>query len=362
MRLPSFRGALRRPCAALAILLGLGTPAFAQAPTDESNPDCRFANPVGRGQDPWIVRQGSSYYMVESRDDGISVYESPALTDPKRNEVRVWRAPETGWNRAHVWAPELHHLDGRWYIYYAAGAAGPPFVHQRSGVLESLDDDPQGPYLDRGMLATGDDMAPGAEAIWAIDLTVAHLDDRLYAVWSGWEKNAATDKTPQHLYIAPMSNPWTISGKRVRISSPVEEWERGTELDLNEGPTFLLRDGRTFVLYSTRESWLPDYRMGQLELREGGDPLDPASWIKSGPVFTGTDEVHGVGHASFTTSPDGTEDWIVYHAKTSETPGWERVVRLQPFGWSAEGSPVFGTPVPDGRPIPVPSGQCAPPH
>ena len=75
-------------------------------------------------------------------------------------------------------------------------------------------------------------------------------------------------------------------------------------------------------------------------------------------MFAGTDSVFGVGHASFTTSPDGREDWIAYHAKVSTTPGWNRVVRLQRFGWTADGAPDFGTPVPDSVPLPQPSGQC----
>jgi GH43 family beta-xylosidase len=365
---PTFKPRARLPrgaagIAALAVFAGLLTADCGQDPgtdADDAIPECTFVNPVASGQDPWVVRHEGSYYLVESKNRGIYVYESPKLTDPKQNEVRVWLAPETGWNRGHIWAPELHLIHGRWYIYYAAGAAGPPFIHQRSGVLESEGSDPQGPYVDRGMLYTGDDLATGRDAIWAIDLTVARLNGQLYAVWSGWKENSATDRTPQHLYIAPMSNPWTISGTRVRISSPTETWEDGPELDLNEGATFLLHGGRTFIVYSARESWLPDYRMGQLSLRDGADPLDPASWIKSGPVFAGYGEVYGVGHASFTTSPDSTEDWVVYHSKTAETPGWERVIRLQPFGWKPDGSPDFGTPVPSGEPIPMPSGACAP--
>jgi GH43 family beta-xylosidase len=210
------------------------------------------------------------------------------------------------------------------------------------------------------MLYTGDDVATGADPIWAIDLTVAHLNGQLYALWSGWKENAATDAAPQHLYLAPMSNPRTISGSRVRISSPIEAWEQGPELDLNEGPTFLLHAGQTFIVYSARESWLPDYRMGQLALQDGADPLEAGSWIKTGPVFTGSSDVHGVGHASFTISPDSAEDWVVYHSKTAETPGWKRVIRMQPFGWNPDGSPDFNRPVSSGVPIPAPSGQCTP--
>ena len=330
---------------------------------DPVEPDtrCTFTNPVTPGADPWVVKQGGFYYMVQSRDGGIYVSRSPKLTEAHTNGVRVWTPPDTGWNRTHVWAPEMHFIDGRWYIYYAAGRAGPPYIHQRSGVLQSVTDDAQGAYVDRGMLYTGDDVATRADPKWAIDVTVRSIRGQMYAVWSGWEQNAADDKTRQHLYIARMSNPWTISSNRVKISSPVESWERGTELDLQEGPQFLQRSAQDplFIIYSTRESWLQHYKLGQLRLRSAdADPMDPASWIKSGPVFSPTGEVFGVGHGSFTVSPDGTEDWHVYHAKTSAAPGWDRVIRMQKFTWNADGSPSFGDPVPSGRRIALPSGEC----
>ena len=320
---------------------------------------CTFTNPVMPGADPWIVRRGDTYYLVQSHGRAIWVYRSHDLTHPARDSVRIWSAPDTGWNRSNVWAPELHFIDGRWYVYYAAGRSGPPYLSQRAGALESATDDPQGAYVDRGMLYTGDSVATGAHAYWAIDLTVGRVNGQLYAFWSGWTGDAATDKTPQHLYAARMTNPYTVATNRARISSPTAAWERGTELDLQEGPELLAHDGATFLVYSTRESWLRAYRLGQLRLRAAGaDPLDSASWEKSGPVFEGTDTVFGVGHASFTTSPDGREDWIAYHAKVSTAPGWNRVVRLQRFGWKADGAPDFGTPVPDREPVPAPSGTC----
>lgn len=320
---------------------------------------CNFTNPIAVGADPWVIRKNDTYYAVESANGGIWVYRSASLTVPKQNGVRVWTPPDTGWNRLNVWAPELHPIAGKWYIYYAAGRSGPPFTQQRAGVLESVTADPQGEYLDRGMLYTGDSVASGAHNVWAIDLTIHTLGDQLYAVWSGWLDNATTDRTPQHLYMARMSNPWTISTNRVRISSPVADWERGTQLDLQEGPEFLEHAGRVFIIYSTRESWLPAYRLGQLTLRAPlTDPMNPDSIVKNGPVFTGTGSVYGAGHASFTTSPDGTEDWIVYHSKVAAAPGWNRVIRTQKFGWRPDGSPNFGTPTAPGESVRMPSGQC----
>lgn len=204
-------------------------------------------------------------------------------------------------------------------------------------------------------------MQTGADDKWAIDLTVARIGGQLVAIWSGWEHNTATDKTPQHLYAARMANPITIASNRTRISSPAAIWERGTKLGLQEGPSVLTRGGHTFIVYSTRESWLSTYRLGQLRLAApDADPTDAASRIKSsGPVFEGTDNIHGAGHASYTVSLDGTEDWMVYHAKSQLTPGWtDRVLRMQRFTWKPDGSPEFGVQVQTALPIAQPAGQC----
>jgi GH43 family beta-xylosidase len=317
-----------------------------------------FTNPIADGADPWVFKKDGLYYSCGSGNGGIYVSKSHKLTD-LGERVTVWKAPETGWNKGNIWAPEIHFFNGNWYIYYAAGEKpGSPFIHQRSGVLESETDDPFGPYIDKGMLYTGDNIQDPTSGKWAIDLTPFRMNGQLYAVWSGWIENADTDKTKQHLYIAKMSNPWTISSNRVKISSPTESWETGGPLDLNEGPEMLKKKEKAFIIYSCRESWLKDYRLGQLALADTLlNPMQPENWVKSGPVFEGTDEVLGVGHCSFTTSPDNTEDWIFYHSKKTTAPGWDRNIRLQKFTWSADGSPYFGTPVPAGVPIRVPSGQ-----
>lgn len=323
--------------------------------------DAYFTNPVGKGADPWVIKNKNSYYSifsVNNAKDGnfIAVSSSPALSKIGARK-KVWTAPEDAWNSQCLWAPELHRIGDKWYIYYTAGKSGPPYIFQRSGVLESLTSDPQGEYRDKGMLVTGSDPADFSATIWAIDLTVTNINNELYAVWSGWEKNSDTDKTSQHLYIAKMSSPWTISSERVKISSPVESWETGGPLNLNEGPQFLKHGKDVFIIYSTRESWTPEYRLGQLKLTRDSNPLLPSSWIKTGPVFQGDDKVLGTGHASFTTSPDGQEHWIFYHSKISKEPGWKRDLRLQQFFWDKDGNPVFKKPVPAGEKIKKPSGE-----
>jgi GH43 family beta-xylosidase len=189
-------------------------------------------------------------------------------------------------------------------------------------------------------------------------MTLLEHKGKLFAIWSGWIKQEITDATPQHLFISEMENQWTMKGKRVKLSSPVESWETGGSLNLNEGPEILKNGNKVFVVYSCRESWLVEYRLGMLELiNPEGSLLDPANWKKTGPIFQGNDTVFGVGHCSFVKSPDNTEDWIIYHSKKTTKPGWERDIRMQPFKWKADGTPDFGIAVPAGKPINVPSGE-----
>ena len=322
----------------------------------EPNLSQTFTNPLWRGADPWIVKHNGMYYTCKSAAGGIEVSESRFLTRKERSRT-VWYAPKEGWNRSFIWAPELHHINGKWYIYYAAGLnSDKPYIRQRTGVLEC--DTPMGAYKDMGQLYTGDDPQQRYENIWGIDMTVFTRRDKLYAVWSGWEHNSYTDAVQQNLYIAPMPTPTTI-GKRVLLSVPDQPWQMGDHFALEEGPAVIKHNGNIFIMFSTRGSWTIHYRMGQLRLKDANaDPLDPKSWIKSGPVFLGDGKnVFGVGHASFTTSPDDTEWWIYYHSKVDTVPGWNRVARLQKFTFDADGNPFFGSAVLPGVSIDRPSGE-----
>lgn len=317
--------------------------------------DTHFINPIGEGADPWVVRdQENNRYLwcFSEGNRAIAIHTGENLSDLGTRHI-VWQAPESGPCSRQVWAPELHQISGKWYIYFAASDG--ENKNHRAFVLESESNDPLGNYTLHGPLATADR--------WAIDMTPFPHAGKLYAIWSGWDE---PESDQQFLYIAPMKSPVELSGPRVRIASNDDyPWEftenAGKGRGLNEGPQILKNKGRIFMTYSCGASWLPTYKLGLLELT-GKDPLNPLSWVKSKrPVFNSTQETCGVGHSCFVPSPDGSEMWHVYHAKRDRKAGWRRGIHIQPMQFHDRSlMPRFGRPVAPFVPLKKPSGEPAP--
>lgn len=179
------------------------------------------------------------------------------------------------------------------------------------------------------------------------------------------------DAWPANLCITKMSSPTQVTSnitERAVISVPDQAWEKtpygrpyNDRLSTNEGPEQLVnpKTGQQFIIYSGGRSDNKNYCLGQLELI-GDDPMNPSDWKKNtqGCVFymNAKEDVYGVGHASFTTSPDGSEDWIVYHGMRDPLQGWSaRQIYTQKFTWNDDGTPNF--PRPGIGPYKVPSGQ-----
>ncbi len=332
-----------------------------------------FVNPLlPSGPDPWITRRAGFYYYMNTTGNGLVIRKTRGIADLAGAERReVWHAPPTGPYSRDIWAPELHFLRGKWYIYFAADAGSN--ASHRIWVVENASADPlAGDWVMKGKVADPSDR-------WAIDATVFEQDSRLYMAWSGWERDV---NGTQSLYIAELSDPWTVKGARVRISTPEYPWEKVGDLkprrdpdqnpglntldplhvDVNEGPEILRRNGRIFLVYSAAGCWTDYYSLGMLAADQSANLLDPASWHKSPlPVFWQSPQAgaFGPGHNSFFQSPDGTEDWILYHAnpEAGQGCGGRRSPRAQRFTWKPDGTPDFGRPAAIGVPLAVPSGE-----
>jgi len=285
-----------------------------------------------------MIFHGGYYYYSEARNKRqIFIRRAKTIAGIGQDPgICVWTAPGRGKNSDNVWAPELHLIDGRWFIYFAADDG--ENENHRMWVLESDGPDPRGRYRCRDPLQTDG---------WAIDGTPMVLEDgRKYFLWSGWP---GKENGQQNIYIAPMRDALTLSGPRVLIARPDQSWER-VAMPICEGPHVLKRNGDTFIVYSASGSWTPDYCLGMLH-NKTKDILNATAWKKHGPVFKKTDHVWGVGHCSFVKSLCQSEDWIIYHSKSSRKHGWEdRDVHAKRFPWSSDGLPDFGDPLPRSAP------------
>lgn len=95
--------------------------------------------------DPYVYRHmDGSYYFTASLPEynGIAIRRADTLRKlAAAPEILIWRKHVRGPMGAHIWAPELHYLDGKWYLYFAAGDAE-RIWHIRPYVLECSGQDP----------------------------------------------------------------------------------------------------------------------------------------------------------------------------------------------------------------------------
>lgn len=297
-----------------------------------------YQNPIiptmtdGTTSDPHVTRYGEFYYHCYYRTGGVYVAKAERLCDLAAAEaVCVYPTPTTGIDSA-WFAPELHRLDGTWYIY------GAPLLTEKDvsshsmhtmSVLEGTSSDPQGAFVNRGVIK-------GLKGVWSIDGSILELEGERFFLWT----NCRT------LYLTRMASPTELVGEHIPLARPTLPFETKEGL-INEGPAVLHRNGKTYVVFSANDSRCDDYCLGVLRFL-GGDVTDPANWEKHPvAVFEKTAEVFGPGHCSFTTvTEDGREvDYVVYHANLTSGSGWNgRSVWAQPFAWDENDFPVFGTP------------------
>jgi GH43 family beta-xylosidase len=323
-----------RWCALVPLLLAtLGAMAAPLVPpryTDMEHPD-PFVTRVG---DTWYGTHTTMYNGVYT--EWIFLYKGTDLETlfAPENRRLVWQAPKLGWNTRDLWAPELHRIEGVWYLYYSANG--------RSGVLSNPQDDPTvGAWTEAGRL-----FVEGADD-WSIDGTVLNQGGRWYFLWSG-----ITPDQPgvQRLFISAMASPTRLTGPRVQLSQPDHDWEnQGSAgvFHVNEGPAVLHHGERTFVTYSASFCMTAAYCLGLLWCDKTANPMEQDSWHKSDrPVFASNpdQDLWGPGHNSFTTDARG-RDVIVYHAMESPKGFARRELFFQPFDWDGNGFPVLGVPV-----------------
>ncbi|WP_372634540.1 family 43 glycosylhydrolase [Cohnella sp.] len=295
--------------------------------------------------DPWVILHSDGYYYFTGsvpEYDRIELRRAKSLNGLAGAETAdIWRKPDSGPLSKHIWAPEIHFIDGKWYVYYAAAREEKPFDH-RIYVLENESANPmEGEWIEKGQLKTNWES-------FSLDATTFEHGGTRYLVWAQKDPRIAGNT---NLYIGKLANPWTLEGEQTMIAKPDQAWE-SIGFMVNEGAAVLKRNGKIFISYSGSATD-SHYAMGLLAASDASDLLDPASWTKSeAPLFYSNPDQsqYGPGHNSFTTSPDGKRDILVYHARPYRDiegdPLFDpnRHARAQSFGWNEDGTPNFGKP------------------
>jgi len=247
--------------------------------------------------DPFIMLYDGKYYAYGTYSpNGIAVFVS--------DDLQTWSKPEeaTGglalnkkdvWADRWFWAPEVYHVNGRFYMYYSAdehicvatsdSPLGPfkqdtykPMIENEKCIDNSLfiDDDGK-PYLLFDRFNDG------------LNIWVAELEDNLIDI------KAETMKPCIHV-----SQTWE------------EVWPR-----VNEGAFVIKHNGTYYLTYSANSYESQFYGIGVATAINIDGP-----WVKynGNPIYQKPGDLVGIGHSAIFTDKEGNLR-IVFHAHNSKT-------------------------------------------
>lgn len=338
--------------ALLGSLAAAGTVAALPALAQRRRRGSGIVNPLVRNRaDAQVFRHTDGWYYLTG---SVPEYDRLVLRRAKTiggltnaPERVLWRHEAKGPMSGFLWAPELHLIDGRWIMYFAAGPSGggeDVFRIRTYAVVCDGPDPMTGNWTVLGQLQTPWDS-------FNLDSTsFVHRGTR-YLAWAQREPGIETNS---NLYLAPLATPLTLAAKPARLTVPTLPWEvRGYKVA--EAPALLARNGRLFMTYSASATDAR-YCLGMLTTRDDADIMDPAVWTKSPVPVMQTSVAHkiyGPGHNSFTVDERG-RDMLVFHArdygKINGDPLFDpnRHTRVQPIRYDAAGVPQFDPPVANG--------------
>lgn len=186
------------------------TPAAPTAPRAAAKA-ASYANPLVRQRaDPHIVKHTDGYYYFTAtvpEYDRIVLRRSRTIAGlATAAESVIWKKHTSGDMGAHIWAPELHFIDGKWYVYFAAAPAEDVWKI-RMWVLENASANPlTGTWTEKGRIVTPIDS-------FSLDASTFALGGTRYLVWAQSNPDVGNNSS---IYIARMANPWTVTGPRWR--------------------------------------------------------------------------------------------------------------------------------------------------
>lgn len=238
--------------------------------------------------DPFILLYNNTYYAYGTNaEDGIEVYISDDLNKWEKEAKLALHKNDT-WASRWFWAPEVYHVNGKFYMYFSAD----------EHIAVAVSDSPLGPFKQENkkpMLATEK----------AIDNSLFIDDDgKAYLFFDRFNDGL-------NIWVAELTDD-LLSIKEetmhpcIHVSQPWEEiWPR-----VNEGPFVIKRNGLYYMTYSANSYESPFYGIGCATT----DNI-MGVWTKydENPLLQKPGDLVGVGHSATFTDKEGNLR-IVFHA------------------------------------------------
>lgn len=306
------------------------------APTDIENPL------VLQRADPWVYQAASDVFFFTStvpEFNRIELRQSASIADlGKATPTVIWRKKASGPMSANIWAPELHRINGSWYIYFSAGSLDRPYDIRLYALKNDAESPMKGKWLEVGQIETQHDT-------FALDATTFEHRDARYLVWS---QKDPEDLQPASLHIARLANPIDITGPEVLIGRPEFDWEK-RGIPANQAASIVKHDGRIFIFYTASAT---DHRsaIGLMWADANADLLQPEAWNKLPNPVLATNEQHnrlGPGHPSVIQLQPSGETIMFYHSREyldlhgDELEDPNRHTRARQVHWDQDGMPVL---------------------
>ena len=299
---------------------------------------------AGVGYDRIVLRRASTINGLTTAQEQVLLWADNAASPDTSNGSKIATS-----NYRYFWAPELHKINGDWYIFFTSSRSTDVWNIRPTIMRAPGNTDPMvasnWSVLGYVNAAAGD---TAAFTSFSLDMTHFEANGKHYLVWA--EKPGSSDLRMAEI---DPSDPTQLTTKSILLSTPNYAWERTTSQVINEGPAVIKSDDEVFVFFSASEV-NETYSIGMLRAPIGGDLMNPATWAKTGyPLLTSDDfggQQNGPGHNSFTLDENG-NPVIVYHARPPVSewiPGADgglndpsRHARVKTVHFTADGSAVL---------------------
>ena len=244
--------------------------------------------------DPFIMLYNDVYYAYGTNaDDGIQVYTSDDLLTWEVPERRLALDKKDVWADRWFWAPEVYHVNGKFYMYYSAD----------EHICVATSDSPLGPFTQ----TVKEPMLAGEKSI---DNSLFIDDDGTpYLYFDRFNDGL-------NIWVAELEDDlMTIKMETMKKCINVsQEWETVWPR-VNEGPYVLKHKGKYYMTYSANSYESPFYGIGFATADNVNGP-----WTKyeGNPILQKPGNLVGVGHSAMFEDKEG-QLRIVFHSHRSES-------------------------------------------